>query len=230
MILNKYLFFTFFFTSICTSSASESILYIGDSQSAGHLGSYVHSHLKEKNPHKTIKVFGIASSSPRHWSDSIDSKNGSWLCQRKGRFNDQFNISLNKKICSGQSDKSAFHYLNKERPDLVIFQFLGNSMGFNESYIHKKVKELLSELKNQSCLFITSPPYYVDLQERNILRLKTESYFIKAIGARCDIVKGMSQQNMDDFRHKRAYFAADKVHLSKLGAEVFFQQIKLKIP
>jgi hypothetical protein len=230
MTLTNFLFYVLFLTNISIASANDSILYIGDSQSAGHLGPIIHSYLKEKNPNQNIKLFGISSSSPRHWADNIDSKNGSWLCSKKGRFNDQFNISLEDKICKGEPTHSAFHYLNKDRPDYVIFQFLGNSIGFNENFINKKIKTLLAELKNQNCLFITSPPYYADLEDRNLIRLKTESFFIKAIGSRCEIVRGMTRTNMDKFSTRREYYGADKVHLTKLGADTFFQQIKLKLP
>lgn len=208
----------------------KTVLYIGDSQSAGHLGRFAFNHFKEKFEEKNIHVYGISSSSPRHWGDPGTSKNGKWICERKGRYNNQFNIPLKEKVCSGDKNHSAFHHINKVNPDLVVFQFLGNSMGFNGGYIKKKVEQLFVEIGNTDCVFITSPPYYHELKEKNKLRLETEKHFIDAIGSRCEIVKGMNEENMRTFLLDRDHYVGDRIHLSKKGASVFFEQIKPYLP
>jgi hypothetical protein len=233
----KYLIpFILFVSFACTTAEREpassykSVLYIGDSQSAGHLGRFVFDHLSKSFEKKDIQVYGIGSSSPRHWGDPGTSKNGRWLCKRSGRFNSYFNIPLNEKLCSGDENKSAFHHVNRKKPDLVIFQFLGNSMGFNGSYIKKRVKQLLDEIEGQDCIFITSPPYYKDLAEKNKLRIETEKHFKDAVGERCQFVQGMSEENLSTFLLESDHYVGDKIHLSKKGASVFFEQVRPFLP
>ncbi|MBT7611007.1 MAG: SGNH/GDSL hydrolase family protein [Bacteriovoracaceae bacterium] len=215
---------------ISSSHAEDSIVYIGDSQSVGHLGKFIYNHLKRSSPNKEIHVYGIGSSSPRHWSAPINSKNGSWLCERSGRYNDQRNIPLRSKVCQGDNSKSALSYLVQDKPEWVIFQFLGNSVGFNEFYISKKVKQMLAQIGDQKCLFITSPPYFHALVERNKLRFKTEQYFLKAIAKRCEVAQGMTEQNFNIFSKDSGHYLKDKIHLSFKGAEIFFKQFQHKIP
>ena len=233
----KYLIILILFVSFSCStkertpaSSYKSVLYIGDSQSAGHLGRYVFDHLSKTFDAKDIQVYGIGSSSPRHWGDPGNTKNGEWICKRTGRFNTEFEIPLKDKICSENKDKSAFHHVNKNKPDLVIFQFLGNSMGFSGSYIKEKVKQLLDEIQGQDCIFITSPPYYKDLEEKNKIRVETEKHFKDAIGERCQFVQGMSEENLATFLLERDHYVGDKIHLSKKGAGVFFEQIRPFLP
>lgn len=213
------------------NSTPSQILHIGDSQSAGYFGKILHDHLQDSERFESIRVFGIGSSSPRHWSALQKEKNGQWLCQRKGRYNQQFPIPLKEKVCSQRMEESAFTHLNKGKKDFVIFQFLGNSMGFNEEYIREKVQLLLSELSpSQECLFLTSPPYFHELEERNELRVKTEKYFVKAIDKRCTLYRGMNRDNMNHFRYQRENYLGDRIHLSQKGAQEFFKQILPYLP
>lgn len=138
---------------------------------------------------------------------------------------------MKKEICAGTKGESSFSYLNSKKSDLVIFQFLGNSMGFNESYINKKVNLLLSELsQEQQCLFITSPPYYKDLVSKNELRATTQEFFIKAIGSRCRVVKGITEHSLQNYAHQRDNYLGDRIHLSKKGAQEFFKLIVPELP
>lgn len=230
LILTLFVFYSCTSTERQPASAYKSVLYIGDSQSAGYLGRYVYDHLVESFDKDKIQVYGIGSSSPRHWGDPGTSKNGKWLCKRSGRFNTNFNIPLNERLCAGDENKSAFHFVNRSKPDLVVFQFLGNSMGFNGAYIKKKVKQLLDEIEGQDCIFITSPPYYKDLAEKNKLRIETEKHFKEAVGNRCQFVQGMSEENLATFLLERDHYVGDKIHLSKKGAKVFFEQVRPFLP
>lgn len=191
----------------------------------------VYKHLNEIAKVKDIRVFGVGSSSPRHWGDERTSKNSKWLCKRKGRKNNQSGVSMKKEVCKGQTNESAFSYLNSSKPEMVIFQFLGNSMGFNESYIAKKVGNLLNALdENQKCLFVTSPPYYKDLVEKNKLRIKTQDFFLSAIGSRCSVVAGVSEETMNTYATERDNYLGDRIHLSKKGASEFFKMILPELP
>lgn len=224
------------FFSSCTQikrnpSSTASVLYIGDSQSEGYLGGLVYKHLKDISKVQDIRLFGIGSSSPRHWGDPRSSKNSMWLCKRSGRMNDKSRIPMNDKICAGTEGESSFSFLNKTKSDLVIFQFLGNSMGFNETYIQNKIENLLSALnQEQECLFITSPPYYKSLKEKNKLRSKTQEFFLSAIGSRCRVVKGVSEETLATYAKQRDNYLGDKIHLSKKGANEFFKMIIPELP
>lgn len=121
-----------------TPASKPSILYIGDSQKKGALGGIIHEHLLKSFNETEIFIYGIGSSSPRHWSATKNDKNGEWLCSRKGRFNGTTNISLGEKVCPLEDQSMIFSHLNREKPEFVIFQFLGNSMGFNRAYISEK--------------------------------------------------------------------------------------------
>jgi hypothetical protein len=234
--MKYFIFFILFISFGCSivermpASNYKSVLYIGDSQSAGHLGRHIFDHLSKSFEDKDIQIYGVGSSSPRHWADPGMSKNGQWLCKRSGRFNTQFNIPLKDKICSENKEYSAFQYINRKKPDLVIFQFLGNSMGFNGNYIKKKVKRLLEEIDGQDCIFITSPPYYKELTEKNKLRVETERHFKNAVGERCQFIQGMSEENLSSFLLERDHYVGDKIHLSKQGARVFFEQLRPFLP
>ena len=231
------LIFIILFLFSCThahrnpSSPASKVLHIGDSQTAGYFGKFLYEHFKKEGHFESIRVFGVGSSSPRHWSAPQQEKNGQWLCERKGRLNLQFEVPLKDSICPKEPEVSAFSLLNKEKDSFVIFQFLGNSMGFSEDYIKSKIQILLSELSpTQECLFITSPPYYHELEERNQLRTKTEEFFISAIGDRCTIYRGMNQDNMNTFRYQRDHYLGDRIHLSQKGALNFYKQIAPYLP
>lgn len=212
-------------------SSVNSVLYIGDSQSEGYLGGMVYRHLNEVSKVKNIRLFGIGSSSPRHWGDSRDSKNSKWLCKRSGRKNDRSRVPMKDEICAGINNESAFSFLNAKKNDFVVFQFLGNSMGFNENYINEKIGNLLNDLGNeQQCLFITSPPYFKDLVERNELRQKTQDFFLKAIGSRCKVVKGITDLTLQTYARERDNYLGDRIHLSKKGAATFFELIAPELP
>ena len=210
-------------------SSIQSLLYIGDSQSEGYLGGMVYKHLSPNI--RDLNVFGFGSSSPRHWWDEQTTNNSKWLCKRKGRHNLKGNIKIKGKACIGDEKSSAFENLNKNKPDFVVFQFLGNSMGFNKDYIHSKVKKLLDALdEKQQCLFITSPPYYKDLVEKNKLRVETQEFFIEAIGSRCKMVKGVTEETLNGYAFDRENYLGYRIHLSKKGAAAFFEMIKSSLP
>ncbi|MBK24637.1 MAG: hypothetical protein CME70_11635 [Halobacteriovorax sp.] len=212
-------------------SSVSSVLYIGDSQSEGFLGGMVYKHLKESSKIEEVRLYGVGSSSPRHWGDERDSKNSKWLCKRNGRKNDSSRVPMKNEVCLSTNGDSAFKYLNRKKPQLVIFQFLGNSMGFNENYISKKVGNLLGALSDeQQCLFITSPPYYKDLIEKNKLRVETQEYFLKAIGSRCKVLKGVTEESLATYAHDRENYLGDRIHLSKKGASEFFKMILPLLP
>lgn len=231
LVLISMLIFSSCALSSRKPSSTQSVLYIGDSQSEGYLGGIIYEHLKKVSQVPKIKLIGVGSSSPRHWGDNRSSKNSKWLCKRSGRLNNKSAVKMKKVICDYSDQKPIFTKLNENNPDLVIFQFLGNSMGFNESYISKKIGNLLGALADsQQCLFITSPPYYKDLVEKNKLRIKTQDYFVKAIGNRCTIIKGVTEETLKDYAFKRENFLGDRIHLSKKGALAFFDMIKQDLP
>ncbi|MCP4911683.1 MAG: hypothetical protein GY909_01080 [Oligoflexia bacterium] len=220
----------FLVVSIATS-ANDRLLFIGDSQTEGFLGNIVHQHLKRNSTYKDIKVIGVGGSSPRHWADKKDSRSAQWLCERTGRVDQNSNIPMAPLLCPQGSSSSAFEVINSESTMYVIFQFLGNSMGRSEDFIKSKVESLLGSLRSdQKCLFTTSPPYFKELTERNILRRRTQDYIVSAIQGRCDVVIGFTDETLNNFASKRDYYLEDKIHLTYKGAMAFFEMFKAKLP
>ena len=79
-------------------------------------------------------------------------------------------------------------------------------------------------------MFITSPPNYIEREAKNKIRFRAQSYFLEAIGDRCKVVKGMTEENMKNFATVRENYAKDKVHMSTRGARAFFEQIIDSLP
>lgn len=220
----------FLFILFVFPCAEASVLYIGDSQSAGYLGHLVFKDLIKRYAEDEVKVFGVGSSSPRHWSSAPTEKNGKWLCQRKGRMNSNYQISLKNYICKGPKNQPIYKTLLSQKPDVVIFQFLGNSVGFNNNYVKGKVKKLIDSLNHEKCLFLTSPPNYYEFTERNKKRASTEQAIVDAAGTRCQVYRGMQNGNLQGFAKNRDFYAGDKIHLTRKGAEAFFAQIQPYLP
>ncbi|GAB4020492.1 MAG: hypothetical protein Fur0010_23080 [Bdellovibrio sp.] len=231
----KYLLLLVFVLFSCSSmkrspSSQSRILFIGDSQTAGNLGKYTYQHLSNQFSDSEIELYGIGSSSPRHWASTTAAKEGQWLCSQNGRINGKTDIPVRERLCQGPENQSIYAYLNRKKSDYVIFQFLGNSMGFSKEHITEKINLLLAELGNQECLFITSPPFFYELEEKNQLRKTTEDYFIQAIGNRCKVFAGMSRENFEVFAKDKKNYLKDRIHLSEQGAENFFKQFKDLLP
>lgn len=250
----NFLYLLIFLISSCThnpkrnlSSRPETVLHIGDSQSEGYLGRVLHNHYNKEFKKENIRVYGVASSSPRHWANLRNTDFGSWLCQvRTGRFNLKIYKDISKKICDGSFKQSAFEYVNQHKPDVVTFQFLGNSMNRDYAEVRGNVRKLLGQLgREQRCIFITSSPHYVFFKESNKGRVELEREYIKAIGDRCEIAKGMEEKNLERFSTtarnygkmrkrsldgKKVEIPGDGKHLSLTGAKTFYGLIKHKLP
>jgi len=174
------------------ASSVSSVLYIGDSQSAGPLGALVYEHLQQNFHDDDIRLYGVGSSSPRHWASLLSSQDNrkymKWLCskKRRGRIALKTKVFMQNTLCGGSGDESVFSYLNQGQPDLVVFQFLGNSMKVQPLEIRNHIHNLLGQLgEGQKCLWITSPPYYRGANgkftKRNQKRVATEDVFVEAI-------------------------------------------------
>lgn len=231
----KYLLLLVFVLFSCSGikrqpASLAKVLFIGDSQTAGNLGKFTYQHLREKYSNSEIELYGIGGSSPRHWSASPREKEGQWLCSQHGRINGKSNVKMKDHVCRGNANEMIYAHLNRKKTEYVVFQFLGNSMGFSQQQITEKVQLLLGQLDGQECLFITSPPFYHELEEKNKLRKTTEDYFINAIGNRCKIYAGMSKENFEIFAHDLENYLDDRIHLSEKGAETFALQFKDLLP
>lgn len=212
------------------SAEKTNILFIGDSQTEGYLGEIVYNYLKKSPYVKNVNVYGVGSSSPRHWQQNITTKYSKWLQKRTARLNDG-RYKMNGAM-KPNSNQSLFMTLNqRHNPDLVVFQFLGNSMMMSKNFIINNVRGLLSQLKDsQECIYISSPPYYMDMPEKNQKRAETQEYFLEAIGSRCRVLKGINEDSLRNFATKREYFIKDKIHLTRDGAQEFFKLVQLYLP
>jgi hypothetical protein len=205
------------------SSGFRSVLWIGDSQTHFSLGEHVYPKLISKFGLSEVSLYGVGGSSPRHWGQprSIASENFDWLCDqsRMGRVNEKGNILIESKICRGPGNItmpigfSVMDKVNHSKPDLVVFQFLGNSMGLISEAIRRNVSQLLKSLDfRQECIFVSSPPFHKDLEDRNQLRAQTEMYLADAVGNRCKFIYGMRVATL--MRYERSFYNEDKVHLN----------------
>ena len=239
----------FLFTYSCTqlstkdkrlpSNGTVRILHIGDSQTKGPFGKLLFDHLSTRG--NEVHVLGVSSSSPRHWASVKGERASNWLCKQTSRYNDstyKSHISMKDSLCLDRlPNESVFKKsLDSYRPDLVIFQFLGNSMGRSQKKIKKSIHALLNTLSDeQGCIFITSPPYYKDLVERNKKRAQTHSYFLDALSSfsdepRCDVIEGFK---MPSFSSQSDYFytikngkkRGDGMHFNKKGARRYLDYI-----
>jgi hypothetical protein len=211
-----------------TTIMGENVLYIGDSISAGPLGLLVYNHLSEKvGADGKVNLYGIVSSSPRHWAPSKKTSGAKWLCKQKGRKNKIYPTNVSKDVCpKRRKDSPISHLVKHNDPSLVIFQFLGNSMGMSESAINRNIQSLLDQTPQARCIFITSAPYHDSINHLNEKRLETANNFIKAINGRCEVFNGMSSERLHGFRKQRGHYAGDKKHLSSAGAKAFFEELK----
>lgn len=210
------------------SLEGQRILYIGDSFSAGYLGGYVYEHLKQKvGTNGDVNLYGVVSSSPRHWAPVKNSQGAKWLCRQEGRKNASYPTNVKKSICPKRRKNSPIsHLMQAHNPHTVIFQFLGNSMGMSERGIINNVTNLIDQIDGAKCYFILSPPYHQSIDSQNAKRKLTSERFIKAIAGRCEIYNGMDEANLPQFKAERDHYAGDKKHLSRTGARVFFNDLK----
>lgn len=211
------------------ASRSPSILHIGDSQTRGPFGKFIYQYLKEKSDN--VNVYGVSSSSPRHWVAPTYEMN--WLCKQNSRHNENATKSMKKNVCSikKQTTNGFAEVLKRHSPDIVFFQFLGNSMQRSRKQILTSLKQLLSMLnKRQKCVFITSPPYYKDLVERNKLRGETHRHFLDGIGKRCRVVQGFHMPGYADrydyfYTVKNGKTRGDGMHFNAKGAQAYMDYI-----
>ena len=221
MVKLKPLTVLFFFVINLSSASANQVLSIGDSQSAGYLGQIIYEAL-ESNGHGA-DVYGVSSSSPRHWGSPGDSWNGRWLCNRTGRHNQSFEIPLKDKICRPNKKKASLQILLEGKNySQVIVQFLGNSAHLSKKDIVNNLNQLLDIVGKRNCLFVTSPPHFARSNGTNIKRKQVEEIFVSTIGNRCKISLGMSGSEMEKFSKDPSNYIEDKVHLSKKGARLFF--------
>jgi|GEM_PF-3165556 len=217
------------------SSIYQTVLWIGDSQTHGNLGKLVYPLMTSKYGESNIELYGVGSSSPRHWSQtrSANSEHFDWMCDqwRYGRINKSGNGPVKGTLCETAEGAlipeglSVFDHVNRSKPDLVVFQFLGNSMGWSQEAINQNVGNLLKSLDDrQECIFISSPPFLAELVEANVLRAQTELFLANAVGDRCHFVYGM--QVASNMRDVRSFYNDDRIHLSPSGAEHFYNLIK----
>lgn len=215
-----------------SSAMASSVLFLGDSQSHGPFGRHMYKFFLENASLENVHVYGVGSSSPRHWISSKEQRDGKWLCKRKGRFNSSQSASIKKHICKKSKPReSAFKYLVRTTsPNWVVFQFLGNSTGFSKEFIQKRLKEVMQALPEKSrCAFITSPPHYISKEKANVKRERVQGYFAEVISERCLFIPGVTQETLQGFAANSKNFWPDKMHMSELGAKRFFEYVKVPL-
>lgn len=228
-------------TDVTRSTASEgmTLLHIGDSQTEGPFGKLLYHYLAKRDQ---VHLYGVSGSSPYRWIAPVVDSNGenSWLCQKKARYNDSSyknRIAMKEQVCSaGDQRVSPFgKLLDTHEPDIVFFQFLGNSMSRSRKEILRDVGALLKMLEdNTKCVFITSPPYHHSLKKRNVLRGKTHDHFLEAIGQRCQVIEGF---NMAGFSDQDDYFyrvvdgkrRGDGMHFNAKGAAKYLEFVAAEL-
>jgi lysophospholipase L1-like esterase len=213
-------------------------------------------------PQNYVTQLAVSGSSPHHWSalagdpqfSRVDSSWQSWILGQLMKKNETNHRS---QVLSSRSNP--FYRLTREEnsslieavvkeinPQLVVFQFLGNSVGFyeqslslsssrQEPYLNNTIKRHLENLlavtlnphHPRKCLFITSSPLEIKnstQNRKNQRRQETQNLmenYIRQINPSCEIIKGISEDSIALISGNSRHFVGDGVHLSRLGAQVF---------
>lgn len=190
---------------------AKNILYIGDSQSYGAMGTYLAQNLEQQDSQcqnqtataNQVTHLAVSGSSPRHWSDrNYRSQLGKWLCEstmkqyQSGQTQHKSKTNPYCKKAKQKKQSVLEEAISQHQPDMLVFQFLGNDTWFfqqanklpaekQEPYLRKSVyahlKLLLSQVENRECLFITSNPPHESKAGPNQLRLAMQEKYIAYI-------------------------------------------------
>lgn len=255
-MLNKLLFLTLFLTSF---AHAKSILYLGDSQSYGAMGTMMAEDfekgtslcLEHQAPEDEVTLLAVVGSSPRHWGDTQKRPGmGDWLCKQKMKqyqtgkrtVHTVDNPFCDESIRNKTSVLAAA--INQINPDMVVFQFLGNSSWIytqamqlpadqREAYLERTIKtylaSVLEPVGNRECLFMTSNPVHISklqaIKQRQQLQAIFKRY-IAEINPNCQFLAGNTDASVALISHNATHFQRDKVHLTAKGGRVFVDYIK----
>jgi hypothetical protein len=244
---------------------AKSVLYFGDSQSYGAMGTMmaqdlekgdelchiIQSEEQDEGSIDQVTLLAVVGSSPNHWGDaSLATGGGKWLCeQTMKQYETGKDVlrAVGTKYCQAARNQNisvveaAIQLVN---PDLVVFQFLGNSAWFyqraqqlpaeqREAYLQKTIKahlqSILEPVGERQCLFISSNPTHISKGGSIIERRNLQEVFkryVALIKPECQFLEGNTEESVRLLSHDPANYAADKVHMSAKGGRIFVDYIK----
>lgn len=240
-----------FLISATSQALAINILQVGDSHTEGHYGTFMKQFLENPgsvcdvpSQNNQVSLYGLGSSSPRHWGDSRRRNGeGAWFCSRsqvRQHITGQSSRTIPASdIC--QQGKSPFASVyDSTNPDLVVFTFSHNSMFLRNNqralntYIHRQLDILSNDTE---CIYITDPP--APRFDRNHVE-GIEDAFVRSIQewnqerasqgkTTCAIVEGMTAHTETQFNAHRNYLKSDRWHLTETGAQFFANDVGQRI-
>ncbi len=231
------------------------ILVIGDSHMEGDYGRHLYNHLEKKYGEGNITVYGVGNSSIRHWvnyrdpaieTDKDNRDNADWLCKGSRSGNIRLNDSIVSKaertthpLCSSDLSVSALSFvISQTSPDIVIFQFLDNSLAFGYSFIEDKVRKFYEQTATRKCIYISTHPFHINKHTKITSQEATQAHFVRALEAvrrekgldkGCQVIKGVTEETKKQFASDVKNYGADKWHLSSTGAEALAATVFSKL-
>lgn len=162
---------------LVTPTFASTILFVGDSQSAGPFGKKLDTLLRQDHQVMTRAVCGSVGD---WWQTGHVSSCSKW---NWGRNIDGTEVSAFSKtpILSTM--------VNQTTPDFVVLQFGGNYKSMNDQQVCEDVEKLISTAKKRGakCMFVTGPDTFKDREflpatiERLEAAAKDECYFFNSV-------------------------------------------------
>lgn len=157
---------------------ASTVLFIGDSQSAGPFGKNLDQLLRGQNKVLTRAVNGSTGS---WWVNGHASSSYKW----------NWGKNLDGKEVKGFQQTPIFSKLvDQAKPDYVILQFGGNYVGWSQEKIKADMDALIGPIQkaNAKCMFVSGPDTYVnrDLLPDTIDKIQA------AIGDRCAFINSVA--------------------------------------
>ena len=157
---------------VCASLADAStVLFIGDSQSAGPFGKTLDQLLRAENKVMTRAVNGSVG---KWWNTGQQSPSYQW------NWGKNFNGT---EVSSFRSTPILSKLVHQTKPDFVIMQFGGNYVGWEKEKLTKDVRDMIQTVTETGakCMFVTGPDTYAN---RNVL-LDLVDDLQEAVADRC---------------------------------------------
>lgn len=221
---------------------SLTVLMIGDSQSSGT--SFAKGLVDFfRNPGKScataqtknngVYSYARVSAAARHWSD-VSGSNKDWFCQNSTVYvnGTAAQNTTGSQLCSGITNvsKSVFQKLiDTHKPNTFLIQLGSNSIGFSESYVKGKIKQMLDQMPNNSLCFWVTPTFSSSryLAAKRDIEAWTKEVTQGYTRISCHVITSISE--MSQQTTCSSFYGSDGLHLTTCGSQLWGQLAAQKI-
>lgn len=222
---------------------SKTFLYIGASHSSGtNLAKVLIAFFKQpktfcstaKTSNNSVYSYTRPSAAARHWSAKSGS-NKDWLCRQTKIYTNgtASGDTTGPAMCASvaQTNQSPYQGLiNKHKPNAFLIQLGDNSLGFSESYVKGKVKDLLDQIPAGSLCMWMAPTYGVGT-ELQTKKKRMEGWLRDALKnytrLTCHLLT--SYDEMEKQTTCNPFNVSDKLHMTSCGARLLGETTRTKI-